>query len=65
MGRISGRDYPARARISVSWQQLADHPLVTVQPGYGVRRSIDQAAAAAGVQLQFAHAVSLLGTRWR
>ncbi len=47
---------------SVSWKQLAAHPLITVQPGYGVRRSIDQAAAAAGVQLQIAHEVSLLGT---
>jgi hypothetical protein len=32
--------------LGVSWKQLADR-LLTVQPGYGVRRSIDQAAAAA------------------
>jgi LysR family carnitine catabolism transcriptional activator len=35
---------------------------VTVKPGYGIRRSIDQAAAAAGVELAIAYEVSLLGT---
>lgn len=50
--------HPAQA----TWRQLADHALVTVKPGYGVRGSIDRAAAAAGVQLRIAHEVSLLGT---
>ncbi|WP_326541176.1 LysR substrate-binding domain-containing protein [Pseudorhodoferax sp.] len=47
---------------SVSWKQLAQHPLVTVKPGYGIRASIDRAAAQAGVSLHVRHEVSLLGT---
>jgi len=50
------------ARRPITWKQLAALPLVTVKTGYGVRRRIDAAAAAAGVQLQFAHEVSLLTT---
>ncbi len=44
------------------WSQLAEHPLVVVRPGYGVRRSIDQAAQQAGVVLRIAHEVSMLST---
>lgn len=43
-------------------QQLARFPLVTLRPGYGVRASLDQAAAQAQVQLQVAYEVSLMGT---
>lgn len=50
------------ANRPITWKQLAALPLVTVNTGYGVRRRIDAAAAAAGVQLQFAHEVSLLTT---
>jgi DNA-binding transcriptional LysR family regulator len=46
----------------VTWKQLAAHALITVKPGYGVRRRIDQAAADAGVQLRIEHEVSLLTT---
>lgn len=46
----------------ISWKQLAAHPLITVKPGYGVRGSIDRAAAQAGVELKIAHEVTLLGT---
>ena len=46
----------------ISWKQLAAHSLITVKPGYGVRGSIDRAAADAGVSLQIAHEVTLLGT---
>lgn len=46
----------------VSWKQLAALPLITVRPGYGVRRRIEAAAADAGVQLQVVHEVSLLTT---
>jgi len=46
----------------ITWKQLAAHPLITVKPGYGVRGSIDRAAAQAGVELRIEHEVSLLGT---
>lgn len=55
-----GPGFPA-AR-PVSWTQLAALPLITVRPGYGVRRRIEAAAQAAGVRLQVAHEVSLLTT---
>ncbi|RYZ13102.1 MAG: LysR family transcriptional regulator [Comamonadaceae bacterium] len=45
-----------------TWKQLATHPLITVKPGYGVRGMIDRAAAEAGVTLDVAHEVTLLGT---
>lgn len=50
------------AGASITWKQLAALPLVTVRPGYGVRRRIDEAARAAGVTLQIEHEVSLLST---
>lgn len=46
----------------ITWKQLAELPLVTVKPGYGVRRRIDAAAEAAGVPLRVVHEVSLLTT---
>lgn len=57
---LAGADFPAGRPIT--WKQLAALPLVTVKPGYGVRRRIDTAAEAAGVRLQVAHEVSLLTT---
>jgi LysR family carnitine catabolism transcriptional activator len=47
---------------SLPWRELADQPLILVKPGYGVRRSIDRAAAKAGADLQIAHEVSLFAT---
>ncbi|MEJ7930550.1 LysR family transcriptional regulator [Ramlibacter sp. AN1015] len=52
--------FPAGA--SMTWKQLAPRPVVTVKPGYGIRRRIDEAARAAGVQLRIEHEVSLLTT---
>lgn len=46
----------------ITWKQLAALPLVTVKPGYGVRRRIEAAAQAAGVRLTIVHEVSLLTT---
>ena len=46
----------------ISGKQLAALPLITVKGGYGVRRSIDAAALAAGVALNVAHEVALLTT---
>lgn len=46
----------------ITWRQLAALPVVTVKPGYGVRRRIEAAAQAAGVRLQIVHEVSLLTT---
>ncbi len=47
---------------SITWKQLVALPLIVARQGYGVRRSIDQAASAAGVELHIEHEVSLLNT---
>ncbi|WP_332816418.1 LysR family transcriptional regulator [Ramlibacter sp.] len=57
---LAGPRFPSGKPIT--WRQLAALPLVTVKPGYGVRRRIEAAADAAGVRLQVAHEVSLLTT---
>lgn len=44
------------------WQLLAGLPLVMMRSGYGIRASLEQAAAQAQVQLQVAHEVNLMGT---
>jgi DNA-binding transcriptional LysR family regulator len=46
----------------ITWKQLAALPVVTVKPGYGVRRRIEAAAQAAGARLNIVHEVSLLTT---
>lgn len=57
---LEGPDFaPGRP---ITWKQLAALPLVTVKPGYGVRRRIDAAAESAGVRLRMVHEVSLLTT---
>lgn len=47
---------------TLSWKQLAAHPIITVKAGYGVRRLIERAAVEAGVDLRIEHEVSLLTT---
>jgi len=47
---------------TVSWKQLEKLPIITVKTGYGVRRSIDQAAGEAHVHLQLIQEVALLST---
>lgn len=44
------------------WADLADQSVITIKPGYGVRRQIDSAAMQAGVILQIVQEVSLLST---
>lgn len=57
---LAGPDFPADRPIT--WKQLARQPVITVLPGYGVRRRIDAAALEAGVELDLVHEVSLLTT---
>ena len=57
---LPGDDFAASGPIT--WKQLSGHPLITVKPGYGVRRRIDNAALEAGVELRIVHEVSLLMT---
>ncbi|WP_240788711.1 LysR substrate-binding domain-containing protein [Ramlibacter henchirensis] len=54
-------DLPGEAR-TITWKQLAALPVITVKAGYGMRTRIEQAAAAAGVELKLEHEVSLLTT---
>lgn len=46
----------------LTWKQLGALPVITVKPGYGVRRRIEQAALEAGTRLSIVHEVSLLTT---
>jgi len=57
---LPGPEFTATGGIT--WKQLALLPLITVKPGYGVRRRIDAAALEAKVQLHIRHEVSLLMT---
>lgn len=59
---VADRDLRLPGTDRITWHQLADHPLITVKPGYGVRSSIDVAAASAGVRLDIAYEVTLLTT---
>lgn len=60
---IADRDLPLPGGAAgITWRQLAALRLITVKPGYGVRNSIDAAAAEAGVRLEIAYEVSLLTT---
>lgn len=60
---IADRELPLPGSpAGITWRQLAALPLITVKPGYGVRNSIDAAAAEAGVRLELAYEVTLLTT---
>lgn len=56
----TAQDFPDARPIT--WKQVAAYPVILVQAGYGVRRAIDKALAAADVELNVAHEVSLLTT---
>ena len=47
---------------SISWKALSTLPIISVKGGYGIRRSIDAAALAAGVELVVKHELTLLTT---
>lgn len=47
---------------TITWKQLEGLPIIVVKPGYGIRRSIDLAAAKANSQLNLVHEVSLMST---
>ena len=59
---VASAQWPLPGARQISWAQLAQLPLITMRSGYGVRASLDRAAAQAGVQLQLAFEVSLMGT---
>ena len=46
----------------ITWKQLEPLPVVTVKPGYGVRRRIDAAAQQAGARLDIVHEGALRTT---
>jgi len=54
--------HPLARRRVVRWADLDGHPIVTIKPGYGIRDSINQAAAQAGVILDIHYEVALLTT---
>jgi DNA-binding transcriptional LysR family regulator len=61
---VCRRDHPlaANAKKAVRWTELAEHPVITVRPGYGIRPLIDGTAARAGTVLNVVNEVSFLST---
>ena len=59
---VCRKDHPLAARRQLRWADLAQHPLITVRPGYGIRPLIDGAAAQAGVLLDVVNDVTFLST---
>lgn len=53
--------FPGKGK-TITWKQLASQPVIAVKPGYGIRRSIDHAAATADVRLNLTQEVSLMST---
>lgn len=47
---------------TITWKQVGTLPIIAVKPGYGVRRSIEHAAAQADISLNVVHEVALLST---
>lgn len=54
--------HPWAQRRAVRWAELAGQPIITVQPGYGIRPLIDASAAQAGVRLNVVNDVTFLST---
>ena len=59
---VAGAPWVLPGTRQMSWQQLAAFPLITMRSGYGIRASLDRAAAQVQAQLQVAYEVSLMGT---
>lgn len=59
---VAGAPWALPGTRQMSWQQLAAFPLITMRSGYGIRASLDRAAAQVQAQLQVAYEVSLMGT---
>lgn len=59
---VAGERWTLPGTRQMSWQQLAAFPLITMRSGYGIRASLDRAAAQAQAQLRLAYEVSLMGT---
>jgi DNA-binding transcriptional LysR family regulator len=56
------RGHPLARSSRVRWAQLADHAVITVRPGYGIRPLIDATAARAGISLNVVNEVAFLAT---
>jgi DNA-binding transcriptional LysR family regulator len=56
------RAHPLARLGRVRWAQLADHAVITVRPGYGIRPLIDATAARAGISLNVVNEVAFLAT---
>lgn len=54
--------HPLALAPKVRWADLAEHPVITGRPGYGVRHLIDLSAARAGISLRVANEVSFQST---
>jgi DNA-binding transcriptional LysR family regulator len=55
-------DHALAQQKMVNWIDLANHSVITVRPGYGIRPMIDATASRAGVVLDIVNEVSFLST---
>lgn len=62
LAAVCAPDHPIAQLPKVRWADLADHPVITGRPGYGVRHLIDLSATSAGVGLRVANEVSFQST---
>lgn len=46
----------------ITWTELAQHPVITVKAGYGVRRRLEQAALMGGAELRVSQELALFTT---
>jgi DNA-binding transcriptional LysR family regulator len=59
---ICGERHPLGARRTVSWRELAEHPLIVLGAGSPLRTLVDRALAEAGVRVEPAYEVSFSST---
>lgn len=59
---VCPREHALARRRAVDWADLEGHPVIVIKPGYGIRDSINRAAAQAAIVLDIRHEVSFLTT---
>jgi len=59
---VCAADHPLAARRQVRWSDLASVPVIAMRPGYGVRRTLDEVAGRARVELRIVNEVNFMAS---